>query len=70
VTNFLTWCERQGAQKIEAIRPVMVAAYIEQMQGSRAALPQSLSRRALAGTAVAGEARRTPGQGVSAGRGR
>ena len=38
----------------------MVAAYIEQMQESRAAPPQSLPRRALAGAAVAGEACRTP----------
>jgi integrase/recombinase XerD len=34
---FLRWCEEKGIRRIEDVQPVHVAAYIEQLQGKRAA---------------------------------
>jgi site-specific recombinase XerD len=35
--TFLSWCEVQGITRLEDVRPVHVAAYIERLQGERAA---------------------------------
>ena len=34
---FLRWCEERGIMRIEDVRPVHVAGYIEQLQASRKA---------------------------------
>jgi site-specific recombinase XerD len=35
--TFLSWCQVQGITRLEDVRPVHVAAYIERLQGQRAA---------------------------------
>jgi len=37
VTGFFSWCDRHGVRKLEEIRPVVVAAYVEELQNSRSA---------------------------------
>jgi site-specific recombinase XerD len=43
--TFLRWCESKGARELKAIKPVLVAAYIEQLQKthSRPSVKQQLA---------------------------
>ncbi len=43
VMQFLAWCEVRGAGQLGDVRPMMVAAYIEQMPGEPQTVKQSLS---------------------------
>ena len=43
VSRFLDWCEERGPNRLDAIMPIHVAAYIEQLQLSRASVRRHLS---------------------------
>ncbi len=43
VSRFLAWCEGRGLGDLHAIKPVIVAAYIEQRPGSKPTVKQHLS---------------------------
>ena len=43
VSRFLAWCEGRGLGDLHAIKPVIVAAYIEQQPGSKPTVKQHLS---------------------------
>ena len=43
VSRFLDWCEERGLGHLDAIMPIHVAAYVEQLQLSRASVRQHLS---------------------------
>ena len=59
VTRFMNWCEQRGLHRFSAIRPIHVAAYVEQLPLSRPSVRQHLSAisrwrrtRAMASTKV------------------
>jgi integrase/recombinase XerD len=43
VSRFLAWCEGRGLRDLRALTPVVVAAYIEQLPGSKPTVKQHLS---------------------------
>ena len=43
VTRFLEWCEEGGLNRLDAVMPIHVAAYVEQLPLSRASDRQHLS---------------------------
>ena len=43
VTRFMDWCEQRGRHRLAAIRPIHVAAYVEQLPLSRPSVRQHLS---------------------------
>lgn len=43
VSRFLAWCEGRGLRDLRAITPVVVAAYVEQLPGSKPTVKQHLS---------------------------
>jgi site-specific recombinase XerD len=43
VARFLSWCEGEGICNLEAIRPVVVAAYIETFPGAAPSVKQHLA---------------------------
>lgn len=43
VTRFLDWCQDQGIQELHAIRPIHVAAYVEQLDLARPSVKQHLA---------------------------
>ena len=43
VSRFMDWCEQRGLHRLDAIRPIHVAAYIEQLPLSRPSVRQHLS---------------------------
>jgi len=43
VSRFLAWCEGRGVRSLAAIRPIMVASYIEQLPGAPPTVKQHLS---------------------------
>ena len=43
VSRFMGWCEQRGLHRLDAIRPIHVAAYIEQLPLSRPSVRQHLS---------------------------
>ena len=43
VSRFMDWCERRGLNRLDAIRPIHVAAYVEQLPLSRPSVRQHLS---------------------------
>ena len=43
VSRFLDWCEHRGLNRLDAIMPIHVAAYVEQLALSRATVRQHLS---------------------------
>jgi site-specific recombinase XerD len=43
VTQFFAWCERRGLHSLETIRPVHIAAYIENHQGAPPTVKQHLA---------------------------
>ena len=43
VTRFMNWCEQRGLHRLSAIRPIHVAAYVEQLSLSRPSVRQHLS---------------------------
>jgi integrase/recombinase XerD len=43
VTRFLTWCEFNDVHDVHDIRPIMIAAYIEQLPSARPTIKQHLS---------------------------
>ena len=43
VSRFLDWCEHRGLSRLDAIMPIHVAAYVEQLALSRATVRQHLS---------------------------
>jgi integrase/recombinase XerD len=43
VGRFLTWCEGRGLRDLRAITPVVIAAYIGQLPGSKPTVKQHLS---------------------------
>ena len=43
VSRFMVWCERRGLNRLAAIRPIHVAAYVEQLPLSRPSVRQHLS---------------------------
>ena len=43
VSRFMDWCEQRGLHRLAAIRPIHVAAYVEQLPLSRPSVRQHLS---------------------------
>ena len=43
VSRFMHWCEQRGLNRLGAIRPIHVAAYVEQLPLSRPSVRQHLS---------------------------
>src|SRR5438046_9982728 len=43
VRDFFRWCESRSIKNLEAVRPFLVAAYIEQHQGSAPTVKQHLA---------------------------
>ena len=43
VCRFMDWCERRGLGRLDAVMPIHVAAYVEQLPLSRASVRQHLS---------------------------
>ena len=43
VSRFMDWCEQRGLHRLSAIRPIHVAAYVEQLPLSRPSVRQHLS---------------------------
>jgi site-specific recombinase XerD len=43
VTQFFHWCETRGVREVEKIKPVMIAAYIEQHPGAAPTVKQHLA---------------------------
>ena len=43
VSRFMGWCEQRGLHRLDAIRPIHVAAYVEQLPLSRPSVRQHLS---------------------------
>jgi site-specific recombinase XerC len=43
VGRFLAWCEGKGLRDLRAVTPVVVAAYVEQLQGSKPTIKQHLA---------------------------
>ena len=43
VSRFMDWCEQRGLHRLDAIRPIHVAAYVEQLPLSRPSVRQHLS---------------------------
>jgi site-specific recombinase XerD len=43
VSRFLAWCEGRGFSDLHAIKPILVAAYIEQFPGSKPTVKQHLA---------------------------
>jgi integrase/recombinase XerD len=43
IGRFLAWCEGQGLRDLRALTPVVVAAYIEQLPGSKPTVKQHLA---------------------------
>src|SRR5437867_3829530 len=43
VRQFFSWCEQRGVRELEQIRPVVIAGYIEQHQGSAPTVKQHLA---------------------------
>src|SRR5689334_15800378 len=37
VTQFFTWCEARRIHQLDQIRPVIIAGYVEELQGTRSA---------------------------------
>lgn len=47
VSRFLEWCEERGLNRLDAIMPIHVAAYVEQIPLSRASLRSRLTTARL-----------------------
>ena len=43
VSRFMDWCERRGIHRLDSIRPIHVAAYVEHLPLSRPSVKQHLS---------------------------
>ena len=43
VSRFMDWCERRGIHRLDSIRPIHVAAYVEHLPLSRPSVRQHLS---------------------------
>ena len=74
VTRFMDWCEQRGLHRLDAIRPIHVAAYVEQLPLSRPSVRQHLSAISRCfdwlvsgGTLDTNPARRSRDRGTSSG---